>query len=324
MHLSPQEEESAFYVKCLSKVLRKRQNKFSVYLLSRCCSTYVTSKSKISTLLNMTINKLPKIIWIIWFQGLEGAPDVVKCCYASWIEKNPGWKIILITDSNYKDYFDLDSAVAKERISIQERSNILRMGLLAEHGGVWVDATCFCSVPLDSWIHNYTKSGFFIFRDPGEDRIISNWFIASVKNQHLTKSFNMEYSEYFKDNKFLEPVTSSKRLLLKKIAHALNRKGRTDIWFSYLVRKVFRVYPYFVFHYYFAYHIKHDSASRKIFNDIPYFGADKPHEAQKLIKQGLRVDKIRKAVEMTSSPVHKLTHKDSAFTKEILHAVFSV
>ncbi len=274
----------------------------------------------------MTTNKLPKIIWIAWFQGLEDAPDVVRYCYASWIEKNPDWKIILITGSNYGDYFDLDSIVAKglHGISIQQRSDILRMGLLAEYGGVWVDATCFCNTPLDSWIHNYTRSGFFVFRDPGKDRIISSWFIASVKNLHLTKSFTIKYTEYFRDNKFLEPATSSKRLFVRKLSTVLNKKGRTDIWLSYFVRKFLRVYPYFVFHYYFAYYIKHDLASRKIFNDIPYFSADNPHEVQKLIKQGLSIEDIRKTVEITNSPVHKLTHKDPAFTKEILHAVLDM
>ncbi|MEL7354572.1 MAG: capsular polysaccharide synthesis protein, partial [Cyanobacteria bacterium J06560_5] len=75
---------------------------------------------------SMTIYNFPKTIWISWFQGLENAPDIVKYCYKSWVRRNPGWKVILITDRNIKDYFDVESILPRERkdISIQKRSNI--------------------------------------------------------------------------------------------------------------------------------------------------------------------------------------------------------
>jgi hypothetical protein len=70
--------------------------------------------------------------------------------------------------------------IAWQDMRRNHKANFLRMDLLAAHGGVWVDATTFCGVPLDAWLPALTATGFFAFARPGKDRLLSTWFLAAV------------------------------------------------------------------------------------------------------------------------------------------------
>ena len=47
-------------------------------------------------------------IYILWFDGFQNAPDVVKKCVDSWKYYNPDWNIILLDEDNYRQYVNLD------------------------------------------------------------------------------------------------------------------------------------------------------------------------------------------------------------------------
>ena len=88
-------------------------------------------------------------IWICWWQGLDQAPVIVKKCVES-VRKHAGsHPVIILTDQNVKDYIELPSWIvekyAKGTISKTHLSDILRLALLAEYGGMWLDATFFCT-----------------------------------------------------------------------------------------------------------------------------------------------------------------------------------
>ena len=53
-------------------------------------------------------NNNPKHIFILWFQGFENAPFIVKKCLESWKLKNPTWKIIELDDNNISDYINIE------------------------------------------------------------------------------------------------------------------------------------------------------------------------------------------------------------------------
>ncbi len=64
-------------------------------------------------------------------------------------------------------------------------SNLVRLALLRRYGGIWADATTYCLMPLDAWVHDAAASGFFGFANPGPDRMLSSWFMAAQKDQLL-------------------------------------------------------------------------------------------------------------------------------------------
>lgn len=96
-----------------------------------------------------------KCIWICWWQGLDNAPILVKKCIES-IKRNAGnHKVIILTEDNYKQYVDIPIEIEdKKRKGIITRTNysdLLRLSLLAKHGGMWLDATFFCTGNLNEY-----------------------------------------------------------------------------------------------------------------------------------------------------------------------------
>lgn len=125
-----------------------------------------------------------KIIWICWLQGREQAPYLVKKCIDSWEEKNPNWSIRLLDDKNVSRYIELPDLCGK-KITCTSFSNILRVYLLKEYGGVWVDATLYCNKPLDDWLDPYMEHGFFAFNKPAPNCPLTTWFLACEENNHM-------------------------------------------------------------------------------------------------------------------------------------------
>lgn len=86
----------------------------------------------------------PKI-WQCWWQGEEGLKDVTKVCTES-VKRNCGkYPVVLITWDNYKDYVKIPSVTIRKyeegKVSLTELTDIMRMNLLYQNGGLWVDTT---------------------------------------------------------------------------------------------------------------------------------------------------------------------------------------
>lgn len=96
-------------------------------------------------------------IWMCWWQGEENAPEIVKACIES-VRRNAGdHEVIVITDKNLSHYVDFPEWVLeKVRAGVMSRthlSDLLRLSLLADYGGLWLDATFFCTGSLDEYMH---------------------------------------------------------------------------------------------------------------------------------------------------------------------------
>jgi hypothetical protein len=148
---------------------------------------------------------LPKIIWLFWSQGFAAAPQLVSTCVESWREKNPGWEVRLLDESSAEPYLRRAAIPWHwlEKLPLEKKANILRMRLLTEEGGVWADATTFCLRPLDEWLPDCISAGFFCFRDPGPDRLVANWFLASGPSNRLACLWRDAHEEFWSRCEFL-------------------------------------------------------------------------------------------------------------------------
>lgn len=94
-------------------------------------------------------------IWICWFQGLENAPEIVKTCVNSIKRNSGGHNVIILTEDNYKDYADIPEEIIKKKnegiISRTIFSDILRLYLLSQHGGMWLDSTFFATCDISNY-----------------------------------------------------------------------------------------------------------------------------------------------------------------------------
>lgn len=130
-------------------------------------------------------------VWICWFQGLDSAPHVVKKCIASVQENLSDREIIVLTDENYRQYITFPNYIKEKirqgSISKTHLSDLLRLELLTQYGGTWIDGTVFCS---SSDIPSYMlDSNLFLFQNlkPGLDGqalAISTWFMTASKPHH--------------------------------------------------------------------------------------------------------------------------------------------
>jgi hypothetical protein len=141
--------------------------------------------------------KIPRTIWFYWEQGWQSAPYIVKKCYASWEKYNQTWNLIFISGDNIHEYLpDLAKVTSINKEFLARRkalySDIVRVNLLNKYGGVWTDATCFCCQPLDQWLGEYCRNGFFAFRNIHKDRLFESWFIAASPNLRLMNEWTNE------------------------------------------------------------------------------------------------------------------------------------
>lgn len=100
-----------------------------------------------SNSLHTTTDGKPKI-WVMWWQGYDQMPAIVRSCFHSIQEHNKtGLDVVLITKDNYKKYTTVPQYIIDKVnngiITFTHFSDIIRMTLLADHGGLWMDSTMF-------------------------------------------------------------------------------------------------------------------------------------------------------------------------------------
>lgn len=125
-----------------NKIYKNREESIYNFLIKKYSSLINEYKNK-----NIKVKDGKKIIWCLWWQGIENAPLLVQKCIKS-IEKNKGdYEFVLLTKDNYDKYANIPHLILKQLdnkiISITHFSDILRSRLLSTHGGIWVDATMY-------------------------------------------------------------------------------------------------------------------------------------------------------------------------------------
>lgn len=257
-----------------------------------------------------TDQQIPKIIWTMWAQGEVQAPEIVRRCWASWRKYNPEYTFIKVSDENVHKFVDTDRPPT---VSLQTWSDLARITLLAKFGGVWADATCFCCAPLDGWLGRYVGSGFFAFRDPGPDRILSNWFLASSTNSYIAQRLQVRFAEYLSKGGMREWSTTWAGRVARRVhtRYLATSPQLPLIWLKYPIRRWLRVYPYYCFHYLFADLVKRDRTFREAWNSMKFLPADGPHG---LLSHGLwkrATLQLRNEIDRVDVPLYKLSWKEA-------------
>ena len=145
-----------------------------------------------------------KTIWILWLQGWDKVPWLQERITESWIKNNRDWtdKLIdeeqvrtLVSDSDYM--YD-----PSKTITSQAKSDIIRLSLLKNYGGVWADSTMLCMQPLDHWCSDAVKpAGFWMYHGDGAGLPIeegpASWFILAEPNNPFITQWKKECDDYW-------------------------------------------------------------------------------------------------------------------------------
>lgn len=270
------------------------------------------------------LQQIPRTIWILWLQGLKNAPRVVTECYASWRRLNPDWEIVFLDDSNLHEYVDLNDVRAKQPLmELPALSDIIRIKLLEKYGGVWVDATCFCRRPLDTWLEEATPSGFFLFTKPVPQSLVAVWFIAARKDNHLIKAWAKAAEQYI-----LESPNLARRVKIARwFKWFSNNVTVTRYYFSFPVRRIFKFYHYYWFMYLFAEVIRKDRRAREIWNAMPKRPVPNPPGFHQTTFLNALTENMKSAIDSKELPMLKLSrhHKGESLQKgSILYYVYSL
>ncbi len=182
-----------------------------------------------------------KTIWTLWLQGRSHAPGLVERCIASWERENPSWEVRCLDARTVGRFVKVDDVVDLRRsaVTAASLSDIIRLLLLHEYGGVWADATLYCNSPLDQWLDPFLGGGFFAFGNPGPDRKLATWFIASEESTDLCAMWTDSMVRYW--------------------------RGRTQ------------TDDYFWLHHLFGDRYDTDPIMRSLWDSVPSVSADGPH-----------------------------------------------
>ncbi|TLD82669.1 glycosyl transferase [Helicobacter sp. MIT 11-5569] len=155
-----------------------------------------------------------KIIWQLWFQGEEQAPEIVKACFAS-VRKHMGdtHKIIILDENSIKDYIDFPPFVA-EKMQNKEFtktffSDLLRVALLSTYGGIWLDATIFLSGRIPQEICE--KDFFAPIRSPNAPKDYKRWINFNYRYFCWDKDFMVKFCSSFMVGKANNPMVVALR-----------------------------------------------------------------------------------------------------------------
>ncbi|EFT9700174.1 capsular biosynthesis protein, partial [Campylobacter jejuni] len=171
-----------------------------------------------------------KIIWQFWYQGIDNAPCIIKKCFKSVQKYKGNYEVVLLDKDNIKDYLIFpdfiyqkidDKKFGEKTITIF--SDLLRVSLLNNYGGIWLDAGMFLSGEIQKEIldqdffifHRSTKKpqdyknwinfnyNFFSWDEKFKVNIV-NGFILSNKNNEIMKIMQDILINYWKyENKLV-------------------------------------------------------------------------------------------------------------------------
>lgn len=91
-------------------------------------------------------------IWVCWWNGEDAAPPLVRQCIQSIRKQAGNQPVHLITGKTYAEYLELPSCfrlnIENGTMGFAHLADYIRVTLLAQYGGLWLDATMFCAEPL--------------------------------------------------------------------------------------------------------------------------------------------------------------------------------
>lgn len=149
-------------------------------------------------------------VWVCWFQGMENAPKLVQKCYQSLQENLTDREIVLITSENMMEYVQFPEFIIEKWksgiITHTHMTDLLRLELLIQYGGIWIDATVYCSRKSEEIPEYYFDSDLFFYQclKPGRDghsSYISSWLISAKSNNHILRAVQYLCYKYWEEHR---------------------------------------------------------------------------------------------------------------------------
>lgn len=161
-------------------------------------------------------------IWFFWLQGEDKLPLIPRLCLESIRKHANGHKVQVLSDENYAEFVQIPANLIEKyhagRIKAAHFADILRVNILAQQGGLWLDATMLVTEDLPQSIFDApfysvkTKNcGYFVSQCRwavfclGAKKGHSLFcLLASLFEQYLTKTD--VFVDYFLFDNFIDMI----------------------------------------------------------------------------------------------------------------------
>lgn len=145
----------------------------------------------------------PERAFTIWFQGEDKAPALVKACFRS-MRRHLKQELVVLDENTLFDWITLPEHIVRKwkegKIPHTQFSDICRIELLFEHGGLWFDATDYVTAPVPQYIMD---EDFFLFmagnKIRGSYALIQSCFIRGRKGNPILGVWREANSIYWKE-----------------------------------------------------------------------------------------------------------------------------
>lgn len=141
------------------------------------------------------------VIWVMWWEGEEEMPPIIRMNYESLKRNANGHKINLITNGNYLNWVELPDYInlkfERKLINLTHLSDFIRVALLSKYGGLWLDATIYVTAPLPEKMNVFYWSTKWVLK-PNEKNTYplwkALWEISSIPKLTITQCMGIWYS----------------------------------------------------------------------------------------------------------------------------------
>ena len=238
-------------------------------------------------------------IWQLWFQGENNAPEIVKKCISSVKKycREYNKKYVLLTEENIFDYVKVpDFMLEKYKAGIFSKTNFsdyIRLLLLSQYGGTWIDATVLLTGPIPTEIY---QQDFFQFKNlPWLN--LQNQKVPTEEQLHAIAEF------YPRNNVYI----SGSSWFIHAKPNCVLINATLKIWEEYWKNEN-KLIDYFLFHYILTFVIVNNKEAGKIFNkSLSLWNGERLMRLAGMLLW--RIDEAKFAAITEFAPIHKLTYK---------------
>jgi hypothetical protein len=190
-------------------------------------------------------NQAPKIIWTYWEEPdhldskkrlSERANEAIR----SWKQHNPNYEIIVLTKKTYQGYMTIPEEIrAHPAINPDYLRDLIKLWVLAERGGIWIDPEIVLTKPLDPWLFpKYAE-----FSGIGAE-ILDPRFMACNRGSIFIKRWRDEFSQIARFpnvDKYVE--SRSNRFIQDPITNVIQvaQPSWKSYWKNLIVQKITNV-----------------------------------------------------------------------------------
>jgi mannosyltransferase OCH1-like enzyme len=155
---------------------------------------------------------IPKIIHIIWWQGINKIPSKFKNNINSWREKNPKYKMIIWDETTIMKFINksYDNAFIKINLynKMIQKIDYAKYLIIYKYGGCYVDIDMLCYDELDNYlIQDKINVSVFYFTKIRILPLINNGFIACDKKNNTILDIIKMCNKYVNNDYLIDELT---------------------------------------------------------------------------------------------------------------------